>query len=75
MMISEFSLATSVPCMPIERPMSASCNAGASFVPSPVTATTCPFFFKACTSRSLSLGEDRPITDIFSAITSLSSSG
>jgi hypothetical protein len=39
-----------------------SCNAGASFVPSPVTATTCPLFFKACTNKSLSFGEDLPIT-------------
>jgi hypothetical protein len=39
-----------------------SCNAGASFVPSPVTATTWPFFLSAFTRRSLSFGEDLPIT-------------
>jgi hypothetical protein len=31
-------------------------------VPSPVTATTWPFLFKDWTSRSLSCGEDLPIT-------------
>lgn len=39
-----------------------SCNAGASLVPSPVTATTWPRLRNACTSRSLSFGEDLPIT-------------
>lgn len=39
-----------------------SCNAGASFVPSPVTATTWPLFLRALTRRSLSLGDDRAIT-------------
>lgn len=32
-------LATSVPVFPIAKPISAFLNAGASFVPSPVTAT------------------------------------
>jgi hypothetical protein len=38
-MISEAPLATSVPVIPIEKPTSAFERAGASLVPSPVTAT------------------------------------
>jgi hypothetical protein len=38
--ISEAPFATSVPVIPIENPTSAYVNAGASLVPSPVTATT-----------------------------------
>ena len=38
--MSEAPLATSVPVIPIENPTSAWVKAGASFVPSPVTATT-----------------------------------
>jgi len=38
--ISQAFLATSVPEIPIANPTSAFANAGASFVPSPVTATT-----------------------------------
>ncbi|KAH9529988.1 hypothetical protein DERF_003834 [Dermatophagoides farinae] len=38
--MSDASLATSVPAMPMAKPTSAIFNAGASFVPSPVTATT-----------------------------------
>jgi hypothetical protein len=38
--ISEASLATSVPVIPIAKPTSAFFKAGASLVPSPVTATT-----------------------------------
>ena len=37
-------------------------RAGASLVPSPVTATTSPPLRNACTSKSLSLGEDLPMT-------------
>ena len=37
--ITEASLATSVPAMPIAMPMCACCSAGASFTPSPVIAT------------------------------------
>ena len=40
--ISAASFATSVPTMPIEIPTSALRKAGASFTPSPVTATTSP---------------------------------
>ena len=39
-MMSEASLATSVPAMPMAKPTSAFLRAGASLVPSPVTATT-----------------------------------
>ncbi len=39
-MISHASLATYVPAIPIANPTSAFFRAGASFVPSPVTATT-----------------------------------
>lgn len=38
--ISHAPLATSVPVIPIANPTSALVKAGASFVPSPVTATT-----------------------------------
>lgn len=37
--MSEAFLATSVPVIPIAKPISALLSAGASFVPSPVTAT------------------------------------
>merc|ERR1711865_158985 len=37
MMISDASLATSVPAMPMARPTFAALSAGASLVPSPVT--------------------------------------
>lgn len=49
------SLATEVP-VPIESPTCAWFNAGASFVPSPVTATTAPFCCNSCTRRCLSYG-------------------
>ncbi|RZC92694.1 hypothetical protein C5167_011774 [Papaver somniferum] len=54
-------------------PTSASFKAGASFVPSPVTATTCPFCFKHCTIKSLSNGDDLAITEILSTFSILSS--
>lgn len=38
--MSEAPLATSVPVIPIEKPTSDFVSAGASLVPSPVTATT-----------------------------------
>mmetsp|Transcript_24051 Transcript_24051/g.60426 ORF Transcript_24051/g.60426 Transcript_24051/m.60426 type:complete len:215 (-) Transcript_24051:1674-2318(-) len=41
MMTSEAFLATSVPCIPMANPTSAFLSAGASLVPSPVTATVC----------------------------------
>ncbi|KAJ6918476.1 LOW QUALITY PROTEIN: hypothetical protein NC651_012657 [Populus alba x Populus x berolinensis] len=57
----------------MESPISASFRAGASFVPSPVTATTWPFSFKHCTIRSLSNGDDLAITWILSIMAILSS--
>jgi len=57
--MSAASLATSVPVMPMAMPMSARRRAGASFTPSPVTATTSPFALSAETTRSLSSGETR----------------
>ena len=49
--MSAASLATSVPAIPIAIPMCALLSAGASFTPSPVAATTCPFRFSASTIR------------------------
>ena len=60
------SLATEVP-VPIESPTCAWLSAGASFVPSPVTATTAPFCCSNCTRRCLSVGRARDI--IFKSIT------
>lgn len=40
MMISEASLATSVPAIPIAKPTLAALSCGASLEPSPVAATT-----------------------------------
>lgn len=56
-MISDAFLATSVPDIPIEKPTSALASAGASLVPSPVTATTFPYYFNPVTKRYLSSGE------------------
>ena len=61
MVISEASLATEVPS-PIERPTCAALRAGASLVPSPVTATTSPFCWSRFTKRALSSGRAREIT-------------
>ena len=44
------------------RPTSLSLSAGASLVPSPVTATTSPCCFSSDTSVSLSSGEERAST-------------
>ena len=57
--ISAASFATSVPTMPIEIPISALRKAGASFTPSPVTATTSPRCWKAETSLILCSGAMR----------------
>lgn len=57
-MISAAYLATSVPVTPIANPTSAFLRAGASFVPSPVTATTSPTSLRALTRRYLSSGRD-----------------
>ena len=57
--MSAASFATSVPAIPIATPMSAFFSAGASFTPSPVTATTCPIRWSADTARSLCSGATR----------------
>ena len=62
MTMSAASLATSVPAMPMARPTSDSLRAGASLVPSPVTATTSPCFFNSFTKSNLSFGELRAST-------------
>jgi hypothetical protein len=49
-------LATSVPAIPIAKPTSAFFRAGASLVPSPVTATTCPLSINPVTNAYLSSG-------------------
>lgn len=51
-------LATSVPAIPMANPISAFLRAGASFVPSPVIATTWPICFKPVASKYLSYGDD-----------------
>mmetsp|Transcript_254 Transcript_254/g.809 ORF Transcript_254/g.809 Transcript_254/m.809 type:complete len:579 (+) Transcript_254:2008-3744(+) len=72
MTMSHASFAISVPAMPSAKPTSASFNAGASFVPSPVTDTTSPNAFCKLTSVSLSAGDDRANTRIFTATDSFS---
>ncbi len=47
--ISAASLATSVPVIPIDMPISAFLIAGESLTPSPVTATTSPSFWQPLT--------------------------
>lgn len=69
--MSEASLATEVP-EPIERPTLAKLSAGASFVPSPVTATTSPRCWSNRTRRCLSSGRARDM--IFNSCTRSSSS-
>jgi hypothetical protein len=51
-----------VPAIPMASPTSASFNAGASFVPSPVTATTSPSSRSRCTNVCLSIGLERART-------------
>mmetsp|Transcript_4308 Transcript_4308/g.10425 ORF Transcript_4308/g.10425 Transcript_4308/m.10425 type:complete len:364 (+) Transcript_4308:2245-3336(+) len=72
MTISHASLAISVPAMPSAKPTSASLRAGASFVPSPVTATTSPSDFCRLHSVSLSVGLERASTRILTATLSFS---
>ncbi len=55
--ILDAPLATSVPVIPIPIPISAAFNAGASFTPSPVIATTFPCFFQAFTILTLCSGD------------------
>eukprot|EP00796_Vickermania_ingenoplastis_P002228 gene2228-gene1825 len=59
--ISADFTATSVP-LRITNPTFASLSAGASFVPSPVTATTSPRSINMSTSSCLSRGCERPMT-------------
>ena len=61
MVMSDASLATEVPS-PIESPTCAALSAGASLVPSPVTATTWSSRWSDSTSRFLSIGRARAIT-------------
>lgn len=58
MIISAACFAISVPVIPIAKPTSAFFKAGASLVPSPVTATTSPSSFNPVTKRYLSSGLD-----------------
>ena len=66
MVMSLASLATAVPS-PMESPTCAALSAGASLVPSPVTATTSPPRCSIRTSRALSSGRARDM--IFNALT------
>lgn len=66
-------LATYVPAMPIANPTSAFFRAGASLVPSPVTATTSPLSFNPTTKAYLSYGLDLASTNNLSLILSNSS--
>lgn len=68
-MIPEASFATSVPAIPIAKPISAFLRAGASLVPSPVMATTWLSFFKPVAMRYLSSGEDLAKTQSLSLMT------
>ena len=60
--ISAASLATSVPVLPMANPTSAFDNAEASFVPSPVTATTLSNSLKPSTKAYLSMALALAIT-------------
>lgn len=60
--IPEAYLATSVPVIPIEKPMSDFFKAGASLVPSPVIATTWFNFLSPVAIKYLSEGEERAKT-------------
>ena len=73
--MSEASLDTSVPDIPMAIPTSAYFIAGASLTPSPVTATTLPLAFNSFTIRSFNAGVLRAITDILSSISFNSESG
>lgn len=69
-MMAAASLATSVPVIPIANPTSAFFKAGASLVPSPVTATTSPLYFNPVTRAYLSSGLDLAKTRRLSLILS-----
>ena len=59
MTMSEASLVTSVPVIPIAMPISASLMAGASLTPSPVMATISPAAFHARTIFNLCSADTR----------------
>mmetsp|Transcript_39123 Transcript_39123/g.44778 ORF Transcript_39123/g.44778 Transcript_39123/m.44778 type:complete len:210 (-) Transcript_39123:1258-1887(-) len=63
--MSAACFATSVPVIPIANPTSAFLSAGASFVPSPVTATVSPICLIPVTRRYLSSGLDLARTSKF----------
>lgn len=67
-MMSAASFAISVPAIPIANPMSAFFSAGASLVPSPVTATTWPSQRRPVTRVYLSCGLERARTSSRSMI-------
>lgn len=71
--ISAAYFATYVPVIPIANPTSAFFKAGASLVPSPVTATTCPLSLRPVTKAYLSSGLDLAKTLRFSLSLSNSS--
>ena len=62
---SAASFATSVPTFPIAHPISAVFNAGLSFTPSPVIATTSPFACHAFTILTLCSGDTLAYTEYF----------
>lgn len=64
----EAYFATSVPAIPIAKPISAFLRAGASFVPSPVIATTLSNYLSPVAIKYLSVGDDRANTRNWSAI-------
>ena len=72
-MMAAAYLATYVPACPIAKPTSAFLRAGASLVPSPVTATTFPLYFSPVTKAYLSSGRDLASTNKFTYILSNSS--
>lgn len=65
--IPEAYFATYVPAIPIAKPISAFFNAGASFVPSPVIATTFFSLLSPVAIKYLSSGDERARTHSWSA--------
>lgn len=72
-MIAAASRATYVPAIPMAKPTSAFFKAGASFVPSPVTATTSPLYLSPVTRAYLSYGLDLAKTSNLSLMLSKAS--
>lgn len=75
MIMSDALFAIWVPFTPIENPTSAFIKAGASFVPSPVTATTLWSFWMHWTKRYLCSGRDLARTFKFLMYFSMTSGG